>query len=421
LEDDEEDDENMEMAVSQFQNFIDYEPPSRNVAGGSRPDRAANIERDRVIMDAQMHKDYFADRPTYGPHIFRRRYHVRRSLFCFILEMICARDMYFVQKRDAAGLVGLSSHQKITVALRMLALRVCADAMDDYCRTSESTAMECMGRFCTAVCAEFGEYHLRKPTYEDCREQLSINEARGFPGMFGSLDCMHYGWKNCHVAWQGDFGDRNGKKSIILEAVADQSLHIWHIFFGLPGSNNDLNVLDRSPLIHDLLTGAACDITFEVNGHEYNRYYLLADGIYPQWSCFVQSIHNPQDEKMKHFAQRQEACRKDVERCFGVLQARFAIIRNPCRQWGMQGISDIMFACCILHNMIIDDESGVDGLENVLGASFDDNEPMERGLTLGQLLEDTAEIEDDDMHYSLRGDFIEHLWALKGQSMHMEY
>jgi len=163
----------------------------------------------------------------------------------------------------------------------MLALGVCADAMDDYCRTSESTAMECMQRFCIAVRAEFGKYHMRQPTRVDFLKQLGINKARGFPGMFASLDCMHYEWKNCPVAWQGDYGDREGKRSIILEAVADQSLHIWHMFFGLPGSNNDLNVLDRSPLVHDMLVGEASDMRFEVNGQEYNMYYLLADGIYP--------------------------------------------------------------------------------------------------------------------------------------------
>ena len=72
FEDDKDDDVNMEMDVDQFQDFINYEPPSRRAAGGSRQGRAANIERDIVIMDAQMHKDYFADRPTHGPHIFRR-------------------------------------------------------------------------------------------------------------------------------------------------------------------------------------------------------------------------------------------------------------------------------------------------------------------------------------------------------------
>jgi hypothetical protein len=50
---------------------------------------------------------------------------------------------------------------------------------------------------------------------------------------------MNLEWKNCLVAWQGDFGDRDGDrdgdKSIILEAIAYQSLYIWHVFFGLRG------------------------------------------------------------------------------------------------------------------------------------------------------------------------------------------
>ena len=70
--------------------------------------------------------------------------------------------------------------------------------------------------------------------------------------MFASLDCMHYEWKNSPVAWQGKFIDKDGNKSIILEAIADQELWIWHAFFGLAGGNNDLNILDRSLLVVDL-------------------------------------------------------------------------------------------------------------------------------------------------------------------------
>jgi hypothetical protein len=33
------------------------------------------------------------------------------------------------------------------------------------------------------------------------------------------------------------------------------------------------------------------------------------------------------------FAQNQEGARKDVEHAFGVLQARFAIVREPGRMW----------------------------------------------------------------------------------------
>jgi hypothetical protein len=71
--------------------------------------------------------------------------------------------------------------------------------------------------------------------------------------MFVSLDCMHYHWKICHVFWQGSFTNKDGNKSIILEVIANQRLWIWHTYFSLPTGNNDLNVLERSPLIQDLL------------------------------------------------------------------------------------------------------------------------------------------------------------------------
>ena len=205
-----------------------------------------------------------------------------------------------MQRRDAYGLIGLNSRQKITAVLRMLSLGVCVNAMDDYCRTRESTAMECMKWFHVAVRAKFGDHHMRQPTRADFEKHLSINAQRGFPGMFVSLDCMYYQCKNCPVAWQCEFGDRDGNNSIILEAIADQSLHIWHMFFEISGSNNDVNVLDRSPLIHNMLTSEASDMTFEVNDEEYKRYHLLADDIYLLWSCFIQSIHMSGDEKRKH-------------------------------------------------------------------------------------------------------------------------
>jgi len=43
----------------------------------------------------------------------------------------------------------------------------------------------------------------------------------------------------------------------------------------------------------------------------------------------IQSISLPQGDKDSLFATNQEVCRKDVERAFGVLQARFAIVTNP--------------------------------------------------------------------------------------------
>ena len=67
----------------------------------------------------------------------------------------------------------------------------------------------------------------------------------------------------------------------------DSSLHIWHVFFGLLGSNNGVNVLDHSPVVYNILTSEADDMHFVVNGCQYNCYYFLIDGIYLPWSYSV--------------------------------------------------------------------------------------------------------------------------------------
>lgn len=73
---------------------------------------------------------------------------------------------------------------------------------------------------------EYEAYHLRQSSLSDFQKNLAFNKACGLLGMFASLHCMDYEWKNCRVAWKGDFGDKEGKKSIIHEAIADEGLHI---------------------------------------------------------------------------------------------------------------------------------------------------------------------------------------------------
>ncbi|KAI5318337.1 hypothetical protein L3X38_038045 [Prunus dulcis] len=68
--------------------------------------------------------------------------------------------------------------------------------------------------------------------------------------MIGSIDCMHWQWKNCPTALQGDYGNKKGQKSVNLEAVAGFDTWVWHAFFRVARSQNDLNVLGSHE--HDL-------------------------------------------------------------------------------------------------------------------------------------------------------------------------
>ena len=102
-----------------------------------------------------------------------------------------------------------------------------------------------MEHFVQGIINLFGDEYLRRPTPEDLQRLLDIGEIRGFPGMIGSIDCMHWEWKNCPTAWKGQYTRGSGKPTIILEVVASQDLWIWHAFFEPPSTLNDINVLDR--------------------------------------------------------------------------------------------------------------------------------------------------------------------------------
>ena len=99
LDDDDEDEANMEMALDQLQDIMDASPPLRVVAGGSCKGKRANIERARVLMDERMYLDYFAETPVWGPSFFRHCYRMRRSLFLTILDRFVREIVIFCKKK----------------------------------------------------------------------------------------------------------------------------------------------------------------------------------------------------------------------------------------------------------------------------------------------------------------------------------
>ena len=335
-----------------------------------------------------------------------------RELFVRIMNAVEAHDDYFVQKRNGAGVLGLSCFQKITAAMRMLSYGVAADATDEYVRIGESTALESLRRFVAAVVEIFGEQYLRYPNEADIARLLAMGEEKGFPGMLGSIDCMHWKWKNCPYDKQGQHKGHVDDPTLILEAVASNDLWIWHAFFGMPGSHNDINVLHRSPLFDNLAEGTAPQVNYSVNGHDYTMGYYLADGIYPQWATLIQSISHPTGNKRQYFAKAQEAARKMVERAFGVLQSRFAIVRGPARFWDPETLSKIMRACVIMHNMIVEDEGFVVDHNERFDYGGENVEPAHGHAhrTLEEFIEAHKKIRDKETHVQLKEDLIEHLW-----------
>ncbi|XP_048606830.1 uncharacterized protein LOC125583616 [Brassica napus] len=249
------------------------------------------IERNREAGHIRLWNDYFSETPTYPENLFRRRFRMNKPLFMHIVERLSNEVQFFRQKKDGLGRLGLSALQKCTAAIRVLVYGTAADAVDEYLRLGETTTRACVETFVEGIINLFGDEYLRRPTPADLQRLLDIREHRGFPGMIGSIDCMHWEWKNCPTAWKEQYSRGSGKPTIVLEAVASYDLWIWHAFFGPLGTLNDINVLDRSPVFDDIIKGSSsashllCQRKRVSYGLLSHRWYLSEMGdFYPIYS-----------------------------------------------------------------------------------------------------------------------------------------
>lgn len=148
---------------------------------------------------------YFSPTSVYPDELFQRRFGMPKVMFLHLLEGVIARNDYFQIKCNAAGKPGLSGLQKCSAAIRQLVTGSASDTTDDYIQIGESTANQALKEFCRTVVDVYGEYYMRSPNQRDKLRLAQENANRGFPGMIGSIDCMHWEWKNCPVALKGRY------------------------------------------------------------------------------------------------------------------------------------------------------------------------------------------------------------------------
>nr|XP_043630586.1 uncharacterized protein LOC122601919 [Erigeron canadensis] len=217
-------------------------------------------------------RDYFAEEPKFDENFFRTRFRMSRRLFVKIASDLEINFEYFQRRVDGRGKMGFSALQRCTSAVRPLAYGSNPDSLDDYLNMSERSSCVTLNAFCDRVIRLYRHEYLRRPTRNDTQRILDHHAFyHGFPGMLG-----------------------------------------------IAGSNNDLNVLNQSPLFNAFEDGTAPLVSFTVNGTEYKYPYFLVDEIYPRYAMFVKTISHPTGEKRIRFAKAQQAARKDMERAFAI-------------------------------------------------------------------------------------------------------
>jgi hypothetical protein len=317
-------------------------------------------KRNFRLAEANIMGDYFDDGAPEADY-FERRFRVSQARYKNIKTRLLEEHDHFEQKQDTFTRELLhSTDVKIMGPLRMLGTGCSTDSVCDYFKTGEETMRQYFVKFCEALIDTFGGEFLRSPTEQDLARLAALHtRMHNLPGMAGSLDCMHWVWKNCPKGWHGSFNGKEGVPTVVLEAVASQDCWIWHSFFGTAGANNDITVLERSPLFEEFFAGTSPVVDYKLTdaGPWRKTAYFLTDGIYPEQAFLVKAYKQPFTKQEKSFTKAQEAARKDVERAFGILQRRFQTLTKGAEWWSVDTMKSVMLACIILHNMGIEDRT----------------------------------------------------------------
>ena len=211
--------------------------------------------------------------------------------------------------KDATGMGGMMPELALLIALKKLRTGNASVQFKESTGYGTSTidakfkvVVETLVEKLRPICLP-GYFHESMKGARD--QEFAYNASMGFPGCGGSVDGSLVEWGKCPKEEQGQHKGHKGC-GIVVHAVAFHTLFCAHLFVGVPGAANDVQVLYRDPIFHALVSGAGniAALMLFVLTYPLNIMYFLADvRIFPTAMSFVWAdthfelhVHLPQPD-----------------------------------------------------------------------------------------------------------------------------
>jgi len=248
--------------------------------------------------------------PLYNERMFEQRFRLPRAI---VFEIYAKLQYMPFWRRSINATVRPQAYtlQKLVAALRVLAYGTSSDQPDENVRLDSATLMLATHKFVEFMVEHYQATYLRPPSIDELKAILRRNTACGVPGCIGPVVCTHWTCSACPEGLAGHYRGRGGKRNVVIETVCDAEAYIWHFYIGSPGSHNDMNVLNASPLFLDVKEGLwpTCGFTFMVNNRTRRLLSYLSDSGHPAHPIFGQPHPDPNTIKKRTFNRLQKALR----------------------------------------------------------------------------------------------------------------
>jgi len=276
---------------------------ARETRSHRRRVRRPNVYRDLEAGLRRIMKDYFGWRgrpPLCDRRMFERLFRLPRAVVFEIYAKLQDRP-FWRRSINATGRPQAYTLQKLIAALRVLACGTSYDQPEKYVRLGVATMMLATHTFIEFNVEHYQGSYLRPPSNDELKDILRRNAVRGVPGCIVSTDCTPWTWSACLKGLAGQYQGRGGQRTVVIETVCDANAYISHIYIGSPGSHNEMNVLNASPLFLDVKEGLwpPREFTSMVENRTRRLLHYLSDFGYPAYPIFVQPHPNPNTIKQR--------------------------------------------------------------------------------------------------------------------------
>lgn len=245
---------------------------------------------------------------------------------------------------------GLSPQMKVLITLRFLGFgsyqRIVGQGF--YVSVSQPTVSRCIRYVTRAVYDEFLNETIKFPSSVEEREEVEnrFRGPTGFPGVLGCIDCTHVGIVTPHVQ-EDVYKNHHGFYSLNVQMICDERLRILNVNANFPGSVHDQFVFNASLVKQEMI---------RLHRDRLGKYFLLGDSGYALEKYLLTPVLNAlPNTAEERYTRRHCQVRNRIERVFGVLKARWRCLRRDrILHYQPESASRIVYACAILHNLLLD-------------------------------------------------------------------
>ncbi|XP_063771012.1 putative nuclease HARBI1 [Pseudophryne corroboree] len=182
------------------------------------------------------------------------------------------------------------------------------------------------------------------PTDKAGWQQLKhgFRQVSGLPHVMGVLDCIHIALSAPHER-EEIYRNKEGYHSVNVQMIVDSNCKILSLFSAFPGSSQNSSILRQSSVYEGFESG-------RLRGG-----WLLGGTEYTCRPWLLTPVAEPTTESETSYNEAHSNSRAVIDKTFKMLKSRFKCLDKSGGglQYDPTKVSDIIVACCILHNLSI--------------------------------------------------------------------